>query len=221
MNKIQHIIWDWNGTLVDDAWLFTDLINIVLKKRGLPAISLLDYKNKFCFPLEKYYKRLGFDFKKEDYNIPSLEFIKLYNENKYRPKLYSGIPALIEQLNKSSIKNYLLSAQNHDSLMDQINFYKIKHLFRTINGTNNLHARGKNLLATNLLKSKKINKNGVLFIGDTNLDMDLALQNGAKAIGITYGHQSKHRFLNSQDIFLCNCPTSLKTYLFSKFLGNQ
>ena len=221
MNKIQHIVWDWNGTLVNDTWLFTDLINIVLKKRGLPAISTLDYKNKFCFPLEKYYKRLGFDFKKEDYNIPSLEFIKLYNDNKYRPKLYSGMPELIHQLNKKSIKNYLLSAQNHDSLMDQINFYNIKYLFQTIRGTDNLHARGKNRLATNLLRSEKINKNGVLFIGDTNLDMELALQNKAKAVGVTYGHQSKHRFLNSRDIFLCDSTISLKTYLVSKLLENQ
>ena len=220
MNKIQHIIWDWNGTLVDDAWLFTDLINIVLKKRDLPSISVPDYKDTFCFPLEKYYKRLGFDFKKEDYNIPSLEFIKLYNENKYRPKLYPEISELINQLNKKSIKNYLLSAQNHDSLMDQINFYNIKHLFQAIQGTDNLHARGKNRLATNLLKSENIDTSRLLFVGDTNLDMELAVQNEAKAIGVTYGHQSKHRFLNSQNIFLCDSPNLLKTCLFSKFLEN-
>ena len=76
MNKIKHIIWDWNGSIVDDAWLFVDLMNVVLKKRGLPKISIADYQETFCFPLEDYYKKLGFDFKKEPYLVPSLEFIK-------------------------------------------------------------------------------------------------------------------------------------------------
>ena len=50
--QYKHIIWDWNGTLLDDGWLFVELINHVLKKRGMKELSLLDYKNTFCFPLE-------------------------------------------------------------------------------------------------------------------------------------------------------------------------
>ena len=58
MNKIKHIIWDWNGTLVNDGWLFAELINVVLKKRSLNQISLDDYREKFCFPLENIIKNL-------------------------------------------------------------------------------------------------------------------------------------------------------------------
>ena len=47
--QIKHIIWDWNGTLIDDAWLFVDLMNCVLKKRRLPIINIVDYQNTFCF----------------------------------------------------------------------------------------------------------------------------------------------------------------------------
>ena len=84
MTKIKHIIWDWNGTLVNDGWLFVELMNLVLEKRNLPKITLSDYKNTFCFPLEKYYQRLGFNFNKESYLVPSLEFIKLYDNMGFR-----------------------------------------------------------------------------------------------------------------------------------------
>ena len=87
----KHIIWDWNGTIVNDAWHFVELMNVLLKKRTLPMINKRDYKNTFCFPLEKYYKNLGFDLEKESYQIPSMEFIKLYDKNKYRPLLFKGI----------------------------------------------------------------------------------------------------------------------------------
>ena len=38
--KYKHIIWDWNGTLVDDTWLFVDIMNGVLKNRNLNRINL-------------------------------------------------------------------------------------------------------------------------------------------------------------------------------------
>jgi phosphoglycolate phosphatase len=33
--KYKHIIWDWNGTLIDDAWLCVDIMNKILEKRNL------------------------------------------------------------------------------------------------------------------------------------------------------------------------------------------
>ena len=221
VNKIKHIIWDWNGTLVNDAWLFVELMNIVLQKRGLPKISLLDYQSKFCFPLEKYYENLGFDFKKEPYLVPSLEFIELYGKEKYRPKLYPGILKILSQLQKSSIKNYLLSAQNHTSLLELIRFYQIGPLFEKIQGTDNLHARGKKRLASNLLKSNGINQSEVLFIGDTNMDVEIAVTNNAPILGLTFGHQSKGRFLKSDKITLIDTFRDLSAYLTLKFLENQ
>ena len=85
MTNINHIIWDWNGTLVDDGWLFVELINKVLKKRGLKEITIDIYRKEFCFPLEKYYQRLGFRLAVEPFDVPSMEFVALYNKNKYRP----------------------------------------------------------------------------------------------------------------------------------------
>ena len=63
MNHIKHVIWDWNGTLVDDSWLFVELMNEELNKRNLTKINIHDYRNHFTFPVKKYYENLGFDFK--------------------------------------------------------------------------------------------------------------------------------------------------------------
>ena len=221
MNKIKHIVWDWNGSIVDDAWLFVDLMNVVLKKRGLPKISIADYQETFCFPLEDYYKKLGFDFKKEPYLVASLEFIQLYNKEKYRAQLYPGIINLIESLQKQSVQNYLLSAQNHDSLLQLVEFYKIGSLFERVQGTDNLHARGKEELAYNLLKSLNIHHNEVLFIGDTNMDVNIALKNKSQILALTFGHQSKQRFLKSNKLTLIDSVKDLSAYLSQKFLDNQ
>ena len=41
--KYKHVIWDWNGTLVDDTWLFVDIMNGVLKDRNLQGITPVSY----------------------------------------------------------------------------------------------------------------------------------------------------------------------------------
>ena len=76
--ELNHIIWDWNGTLLDDRWLCVDAINKSLLLRNLPVIDENRYLEIFCFPVEKYYLKLGFDFEKEPFTISGSEFIKNY-----------------------------------------------------------------------------------------------------------------------------------------------
>ncbi len=61
---IKHIIWDWNGTIVNDAPLFVNIMNKSLRAASLPSITLNDYKNLFVFPVVDFWKKLGFQFNK-------------------------------------------------------------------------------------------------------------------------------------------------------------
>ena len=67
--KYKHIIWDWNGTLIDDAWLCVEILNNILEKRGLNAITIDDYREHFTFPVRDYYVKLGFDFSVEPFEV--------------------------------------------------------------------------------------------------------------------------------------------------------
>ena len=221
MKQIKHIIWDWNGTIVDDAWLFVELMNRVLKKRNLATINVAKYQKTFCFPLEKYYERLGFNFQDEPYNIPSTEFIDLYNQEKYRPKLYSGIINMLIKLKENNITNYLLSAQNHESLLDLVHFYQLEEFFEVVQGTDNIHARGKALLARNIMMTKKITPNEVLFVGDTNMDIEIAQNNKSQILAITFGHQSIDRFPEGEKITLIKTLAQLHSCLLEEFLESQ
>ncbi len=78
--KYKHIVWDWNGTLLDDRWLCIEAINFVLKSREMKLVSNKEYRDLFCFPVIDYYEKLGFDFTKEHFPIP--EFLEYY-KNKF------------------------------------------------------------------------------------------------------------------------------------------
>ena len=64
---MKHIIWDFNGTLLNDAQLSVDLDNDVFDQIGVPRITLADYRNNMTMPVRDFYPRVGVDYAKHSY----------------------------------------------------------------------------------------------------------------------------------------------------------
>ena len=109
-SKYKHIIWDWNGTLLDDAWLCVDVINGVLSRRNMSTISLRQYQELFNFPVIDYYVRLGFDFEKESFEIVGTEFIDNYEKRRHEVNLQKGAKAVLKSVREAELTQSLLSA---------------------------------------------------------------------------------------------------------------
>jgi len=62
-----HIFWDWNGTLLDDTQASVNALNVLLARRGLPPVSLEDYRATFAFPVRPYYAKVGIRLEDEDW----------------------------------------------------------------------------------------------------------------------------------------------------------
>ena len=76
--RYKHIIWDWNGTLLDDTQLCVEVLNELLLLRGKSAITEDDYRQNFNFPVINFYKYLGFDTSADSFASISHEFIQTY-----------------------------------------------------------------------------------------------------------------------------------------------
>ena len=62
------VIWDWNGTLLDDMDVCLGIMDRILARRGLAPIGSLDrYREIFTFPVKEYYVLSGLDLDGEDY----------------------------------------------------------------------------------------------------------------------------------------------------------
>ena len=70
MSKFRYIMWDWNGTLLDDLKANFDTINKLLSDRNLPEMkSIEEYRSLFCFPVIGFYEKTGFDLEMKDSRI--------------------------------------------------------------------------------------------------------------------------------------------------------
>ena len=76
MENINTIIWDWNGTLLDDAVAGWTILNYMQREKCLPETDFNEYKKIFTFPITKYYQSAG--FKNNDFFELANLFIERY-----------------------------------------------------------------------------------------------------------------------------------------------
>ena len=75
----ELILWDWNGTLLDDVELCVDALNRLLEKHAYPQRYDRDqYRAIFGFPIEEYYVRAGFDFSRHSFAMLAEEYMDDY-----------------------------------------------------------------------------------------------------------------------------------------------
>lgn len=72
MTKYKCLIWDWNGTLLNDLQLCVTVMSDMLKGRDLPLLTAERYREVFGFPVKDYYVKLGFNFGIESFEIISI-----------------------------------------------------------------------------------------------------------------------------------------------------
>jgi len=199
--EYTHIIWDFNGTLFDDVDAGILSVNKMLSDRGLRTLaSREEYREVFGFPIIEYYRRLGFDFEKEPYEVLAPIWVELYNENSKHSKLALGALDALAHFKEKGIPQILLSATELDMLRGQVAELGIEKYFDEIMGLSNIHAYSKKELAINWC-AENCNANPI-FIGDSEHDFAVAEAVKAPCLLVTNGHQSRKR-LEATSAALC------------------
>ncbi|MCF6183149.1 MAG: HAD hydrolase-like protein [Bacteroidales bacterium] len=192
--KYKHIIWDYNGTLLDDVGLCTEIINEMLKARNLPEMTVDTYRKLFDFPVKNYYERIGFNFADESFEKVGTEFIIQYDLRSKNTKLHDGIPELLKGINEAEIKQSILSARKKEQLDEELEKFGISYYFENIFGLNDHYAGGKTEIGRQLIEKIGLTSDEILLIGDTTHDCDVAKTLDIKALAVSYGHHPKEKF---------------------------
>ncbi len=193
----KHIIWDWNGTLLNDAWLFVDIMNVLLENRNIETITVEKYRKIFDFPVEEYYKKLGFNLEKESFKESGLEFIQAYKKRRYEAELHPNIYSILSKLISLNIDHSILSAQHQELLDDLTKFYNIRKYFTAINGLNDYYARSKIDQGIRWMNKTGLNPREVLLIGDTDHDFDVARALDTDCLLVSHGHNCHSRLIQT------------------------
>ncbi|MCF6241069.1 MAG: S-adenosylmethionine:tRNA ribosyltransferase-isomerase [Bacteroidales bacterium] len=141
----------------------------------------------------------GFDFSKEKFEIPAMEFIELYHEGLKTTNLHKYVVDVLKYFDSMGLEQYILSAMEHNSLLKSLSDNNIKDYFIDVNGIDNHFAHSKLEIGKSMLKNISHKNEDLLLIGDTLHDKDVADGLGIQHLLIANGHQSKKRLLDETE----------------------
>ncbi len=193
IENYKHIIWDWNGTIINDVALSMELINRLLSARGLKTLNVEEYREIFTIPVKNYYAELGFDFSIESFEVVGREWMDGYESRKFECGLYDGVTDVLNRIKQLGIGQSILSAYSQTTLEEMVEHHGLKKYFEHVVGLDNIYAAGKMHLGKDLMKLLGNGKGETLLIGDTEHDYEVACEIGADCILSSNGHQSEKK----------------------------
>ena len=192
-DRIQTVVWDWNGTLLDDVDICVTSINILLQKRKLPLLDKNRYRELFNFPVSAYYEQIGFDFSKEDYESIADEFMEVYFNHLPVATLTKDVIDMLQLFTSAGQHQLIISAMRQEDLDASVFRYGIRSYFSGIYGARDHFANGKIGHARSVFGELSIDPRNALLLGDTCHDAELASALGCHCILFSGGHFSKGR----------------------------
>ncbi len=191
MPVYTHLIWDFNGTILNDLEASLLAANALLEQYGLKKLSSMEqYKELFGFPVIDYYKRMGFDFDKLSYDKLAVEWVAYYRRFSKGATFFAEVPRLLREVRELGAGQIILSASELGLLTSQLRELGIYDCFSEVLGLDNIHANSKTQLAREWRERHPHAK--ALFIGDTEHDFDTAQAMGADCILVASGHRPLH-----------------------------
>ena len=132
----MRIIWDWNGTLLDDNHASLSALNAILLRRGLESVDLDYYRKNFAFPVRYFYESLGVKIECEDWDALAQEYHDAYHECELR--LAADAKDALEFVRDNGVSQAVVSAMREDYLISDMDGFGIRPYFESVLGTNNL-----------------------------------------------------------------------------------
>lgn len=189
----RHVVWDWNGTLLDDTWLCCESLNQLLAEDGHPLVDPVRYRQIFQFPVIKVYQAIGFTPDEESFRAMSVRFMAAYEARKHECRLHDGSEELLSGLSARGASHSVLSAYERTLLDSTLRQYGLqKHFVKTCGG-HDIHAGSKEDRARRHLHDLPVRPEDVLYVGDTAHDAEAAEAMGVDCVLVAHGHQHRER----------------------------
>ena len=190
---MTHILWDWNGTLLDDTQAALDTLNIMLSRRRGKPIAMDYYRDHFAFPVKPFYKSIGVCLENEDWDALAREYHDVYAEQPKR--LNPETVAALERAKASGARQSIISALRQDLLEAITAELGVAKYMDFIYGVDNLDGRSKVDRARELVSASQTSQTPQTFIliGDSLHDKEVADAIGVRCVLCAQGSHAGWR----------------------------
>ncbi|RIV37167.1 HAD family hydrolase [Micromonospora radicis] len=187
-----HLVWDWNGTLLNDLSLVVACTNAVFVSEGGPTVTAREHRVRFRRPIADYYAEvLGRAVDDEAFGRLDKIFHDAYRIGLTGCELaHDAVDAMAAWPGTQS----LLSMWFHDELVPAVQTYGLTGRFTRVDGLRaTVGGDRKAESLTRHLAELGVHGTSVVLIGDSIDDADAARSVGGRAVLYSGGFTDEAR----------------------------
>lgn len=186
----MNIIWDWNGTLLDDVDMAVAVTNKVFAPRGYRTLNREEYRGCFRFPVRDYYRERGVG--DDAFEEVAQAWSASYEASFPCAPLFPDAAETVKRFQAAGVRQAIVSASQRDMLQAQVNsFPALRGRFEKLVGVEDIYAHGKIDLARRYFAQAGIDPQDTVLLGDSCHDAEVAQALGSRCILIDRGHQTR------------------------------
>jgi phosphoglycolate phosphatase len=217
--RIQGVVFDLDGTLLNSLRDIAEAANSVLRAHGFPEHPVESYRHfigegvaqlcRFLFPPEHCSESMISQYGEQ--------FRAQYEQHwDVHTVTYSGVDELLDELASRSIRMAVLSNKPHSFTMKCVDKYLARHSLTPVLGQREGTPRKPDPAgALEIAEALGIAPDRFLFLGDSRIDMETATRAGMHAIGALWGFREADELTQSGAKVLIERPAALLSVLDS------
>ncbi|WP_329037890.1 HAD hydrolase-like protein [Streptomyces sp. NBC_00178] len=188
-----HLVWDWNGTLLDDIDAVLGATNAAFAEVDLAPLTLEQYRETYCVPIPRFYERLmGRLPTPAEWERMDALFHRHYAEQRVACGLTAGVEELLARWSRGGRSQSLLSMYGHEHLVPVVRGYGIERHFVRVDGRTGPSGGSKaQHMERHFEVLGDVSPSRAVVIGDAVDDAVAAAHVGARAVLYTGGSHSR------------------------------
>jgi len=217
MKQYRHIFFDMDGTLSDPGDGIIQSVSHALAAMGKPVTDVSLLRNFIGPPLQESFRDY-FPGDDDAINRAILHYRDHYRKHGMginHP--YPGIPGLIADLHRMDRRLFLATSKLDSIAAGVLELLGIRHFFSAVGGSDaGGTVMNKTRVIANLIaRLDDAEKRDIVMVGDMDLDIIGARNNGIDSIGVTWGYGSRDDITRAQPTHLVDTVEQLKDILLS------
>ncbi len=200
----KHIIFDFDGTMVDSTDVLLSVFNELSSKYKFNPINREEIELLRNMSVIERSRYVNFPLRK----IPTIvaDFNRLYNNNLKKVKFFDGVKEVLDELRASGYQLSIISSNSEKNIREFLKNNGIDYIDEVISAT---HFFGKDKTIKKYLKSNKLEKPQVIYVGDEKRDVVACKKIGVKVIWVEWGYDSRENVMNKGPDYIANTPENI------------
>ena len=210
IKKKNVFVFDLDGTLIDSLEDVMRSLNKALELCGFKPLDNLSIK-ALVGPDLKEHLSLKVNDPRFDFDEFEKVFVDIYRDEKFfSTKLYPEVVETLEKLSSENKKIYVLTNKPSYQSIDLLRYFKIDHFFVEVIGPDTFNLAKPNPIGISKIQQREqCSLDDIVFIGDTEIDIQTAKNANITSIAVTYGYRDEFFLEEVGPNYMISCLSGL------------